>query len=301
MNKVYNVGELKKLIAESSTEIKKVLGKGVEEDNRKNSDKAYKESEKKVNGGLKGNKDWVRGNAKYEKKDANHTTLGYNPENVSKEYKDRVKALALGFSSKENMDNHKDSEDTSDYSKNKEIFNVITDNEKEMDDNVKNFKHTGLQASQMPVSTFEKETMYESKDGFDMRKMITNLSEHVSALENVTPRSNKPIKTVFYKKTEFISEQHMLSKIPDEFKTDGTVLKMKDKTGNEYVVEWRNNSGKILEHKNKHGWDDSVNKMKYLFEYKTKTNESNHETRLNENDNTFENVLNIVRQKNKQL
>lgn len=298
MNKVYNVGELRKLIAESSNEFKPVFGKGVESNNKTESDKAYKEGGKKVKGGLNGNKDWSRGEAKYEKTDANHTMLGYNPENATKEYKDNVKANALGYPSKQNMDNHKDSEDTSDYSKNKEIFDVITKNEKEMDDNVLNFKHTGLQASKMPAKTFEKETMYESKDGFDMRQMITNLSEHISKMETVAPNT-KPIKTIFYKKTEFISEQHMLSKIPDEFKINGTKLKMKDKTGNEYLVEWSNNSGKIIGHTNKNGWDDSINKMKYLFEYKTPTSETNHESREHENNNTFESVLNIVREQNK--
>ena len=264
MDKVYNVGELRRLIAESSNEFKPILGKGVENDNKSNNDKAYKEAGKKVDGGLKGNKDWSRGDAKYEKNDANHTTLGYNPESASKEYKDRVKANALGYPSKQNMDNHKDSDDSSDYSKNKEIFDVITDNEKEMDDNVKTFKKTGLQAREMPDETFEKETLYESNEGIDMSKMMTKLTEHINTIAPEVKCENKPIKTIFYKKTEFINEGHMLSKVPDEFKVNGTRVRMKDKTGNEYLVEWQNNAGKIIEHINKNGWDESLNKMKYL-------------------------------------
>ena len=300
MDKIYNVGEIRKLIAESSNEFKPVIGKNVESDNKKNNGKANKESMdkvKKYDNGLKDEKDWARGDAEYEKTDGNHTTLGHNPENASPEYKKRVKANALGYSSEQEMKN--DYEKAADFSNNEKIFNAITKNEKEMDDNVKKFKKTGLQAREMDDETFEKDTLYESKDGFDMRKMMNNLSEHMSNIAAEVKTTDKPLKTVYYKKTEFISEQHMFSKVPDEFKFNGSKFKMKDKTGNEYIVEWQNNAGRIVEHTNNTGWNESINKMKHLFEYTSPESQLNNSSKMNENDETFANVLDIVRKPKK--
>ena len=296
MDKVYNVGEIRKLIAESSNEFKPVIGKNVESDNKKNNGKANKESMdkvKKYDNGLKDEKDWARGDAKYEKTDGNHTTLGHNPENASPEYKKRVKANALGYSSEQEMKNGY--ENSGDFSDNEDIFNAITKNEKEMDDNVKDFKKTGLQAREMDDETFEKDTLYESKDGFDMRKMINNLSEHMSNIAAEIKTTDKPLKTIYYKKTEFINEQHMLSKVPDEFKVNGTKVKMKDKTGNEYIVEWQNNTGKVINHTNKAGWGESIDKMKRLFEYTSPESQLSHSSRVNESDKMFSKTLNAVR------
>jgi hypothetical protein len=296
MDKVYNVGKIRKLIAESSNEFKPVIGKNVESDNKKNNGKANKDSMdkvKKYDNGLKDEKNWARGDAEYEKTDGNHTTLGHNPENASKEYKKRVKANALGYSSEQEMNN--DYEKAADYSDNEKFFNTITKNEKEMDDNVKKFKKTGLQAREMDDKTFDKETLYESKDGFDMRQMMSKMSERISEMEQNTQTSEKPLKTIYYKKTEFITEQHMLSKIPDEFKVNGTKVKMKDKTGNEYIVEWQNNTGNIINHTNKSGFGESINKIKHLVEYTSPESTSNHSSRIKEDDEMFSKTLNTIR------
>lgn len=295
MDKTYNVGKLRKLIAESSNEFKPVIGDGVESANKTNNGKAYKDAKnraKDYDGGLMDEKNWARGDAKYEKNDANHTTLGHNPESATPEYKKRVKAQALGYTSDQEMNNKL--EKSGDYSKNKEIFDAITDNEKEMDDNVKKFKKTGLQAREMPDETFDKETLYESNDGCDMRKMMDKLQESVRQMTPNVPVT-KPMKTIYYKKTEFLTEQHMLSKVPDEFKVNGTKIKMKDKTGNEYIVEWQNNSGVIIEHTNKSGMNESLERMKSLYNYKQEDSQTGHSLRLNENDETFKNILDISR------
>ena len=34
----------------------------------------------------------------------------------------------------------------------------------------------------------------------------------------------------------------MMSRIPDEFKVEENVFRMKDKTGNTYLLEWKNTS-----------------------------------------------------------
>ena len=56
-----SVGDLKRIIAESSSEFKAKLGPNVEADNKKNNDKSYKDSEKRA-------KDYDGGLAKEEKK-----------------------------------------------------------------------------------------------------------------------------------------------------------------------------------------------------------------------------------------
>ena len=49
----------------------------------------------------------------------------------------------------------------------------------------------------------------------------------------------KAVKTAFFKKTTVLTEGHMMSRIPDEFKVEENVFRMKDKTGNEYLLEWK--------------------------------------------------------------
>ena len=101
----YTVGELKKLIAESSQEFKPVLGPNVERDNKKNNEESYKETEKKAkdyDGGLKEPKK----EKLQDKVDGNRTTLEYNPDiEPSKEYKEKVEAQAKGYTSKLEQDN----------------------------------------------------------------------------------------------------------------------------------------------------------------------------------------------------
>jgi len=299
MDITYKVGDLKKLIAESSSESKPKFGDGVESANKSINDKAYKETKQRMddfNPKPKNENDFAKGNAKYEKKDGNHTTLGYNPENSSPEYKKRIKAQALGYTSE--LEQKNGIEKNGDYSNNENIFNGITKSEKEMDDNILNLKKSGLQASKMPKETFEKDTLYESEDGFNMRQTINAFKSnfHEAKLDE-----NRKIKTVYFKKTQFLTEGHMLSKIPDEFKNEGTQFKMKDKTGNEYIVEWTNNRGEIIGHTNKNGLNESLDKMKVLTNYKTSTSHSSkNETMISESNSTnaIATTLDIMRKIN---
>ena len=299
MDIVYKVGDLKRLIAESSNESKPRFGDGVESANKTINDKAYEESKKRAedyNGGLRKEEDFARGDAKYEKTDGNHTTLGYNPENASDEYKRRVKAQVLGYTSE--LEEKNGIEKAGDYSDNENIFNGITKAETEMDKNVFNLKKSGLQASKMPEETFEKDTLYESLDGFNMRQSINAFKSnfHESKLDE-----NKKLKTVFFKKTQFLTEGHMLSKIPDEFKNEGEQFKMKDKTGNEYIVEWTNNRGEIIGHNNKNGLNESLNTMNSLMSFKSTTSKSsNNESMIEESNSneSFAKTLDIMRKIN---
>lgn len=407
MEKTFKVSDLKRFIAESSEEFKPLIGKNVEKDDKSNNDKAYSDAKKRAkefDGGLA---DTGGKRAKYEKTDANRTTLDYEPENASDDYKKRIKAQAEGYTSEAEKNNK--IEKSGDYSDNENIFNGIKKSGQELHKGEKDMKKSGLQGNKWPDKVFDKEEMYESKEGFDMKQMINRMrilqensngalddfykeaddegkygepgmvkSYHIGFNNNVDAferdaqeegmtleeylkywwneissegipftwqklgsgygfhgeelaregnvifkdiygqlmvdesasgeneynddfmsrvknaqagtsaeglMEHKNIKTVYFKKTTFLTEGHMLSRIPDEFKNEGEQFRMKDKTGNIYLIEWKNNKGIIKEHKNAQGFNESLERMKNLYSYSSKDTETSMKSRLNEDDN----------------
>ena len=415
MEKTFKVSDLKRLIAESSEEFKPLIGKNVEKDNKSNSDKAYNDAKKRAkefDGGLE-NTGGKR--AKYEKNDANRTTLDYEPENANDAYRKRVKAQVDGYTSEAEKNNK--IEKSGDFSDNENIYNGIKKSGQELHKGEKDMKKSGLQGREWPDKVFDREEMYESKEGFDMKQMINRMrilqenfdgslddfykeedengnygepgmvksydigdiyvsnTEHEAEEENMSVEDflklwwneisseyipftwqklgsgygfhgkeitrvgnvifkdiygqlivdesapgeneynddfmsrvknaqlgtkaqglmeNKNIKTVYFKKTEFLTEGHMLSRIPDEFKNEGETFRMKDKTGNIYLIEWKNNKGVIKEHKNAQGFNESLDRMKDLYSYSSKDTETSLKSRLNE-DSNFNSTLNKAR------
>ena len=294
MDKIITVKAINKLITESSQEFKAKLGPGVESKDKEINDKAYSDAKKRAkdfDGGL--DKELGEEKSEYKKEDFNRTTLDYEPENATPEYKKRVHALAKGYNSEAEMNNG--IEKTGDFSDNENIYKEFKKSGEEFHDNQKDLKKSGLQAREWPDKVFDKESMYESKDGFDMRQMI----DRMSSMEN---KQMKPIteqmKTVLFKKTEFLSESHMISKIPDDFKVNGTSFKMKDKKGDEYIVEWKNNKAYVVNHLYKQQLSEEMNRMKELMGYKTSDTSTSSSARLNENDERFRTTLNKVRKNN---
>lgn len=296
MEKTFKVGDLKRFIAESSNEFKPVLGVNVEKDNKSINDKAYKDAKqraKNYDGGLEN----VGGKrVKYEKNDANKTTLDYEPENVSDDYKKRVKAQVEGYASE--LEKNNKIEKSGDFSNNENIYNGIKKSGQELHDKEKDMKKSGLQGREWPEKVFDREEMYESKEGFDMKQMINRmriLQENSETVNNEPLNEHRNIKTIFFKKTEFLTEGHMLSRIPDEFKTEGEQFKMKDKTGNTYLVEWKNNKGVIISHSNKQGMNEALNRMKDLYEYKSEDTKTTNKQRINEAEDGFKSTLDTSR------
>ena len=280
----YKVSDLKKLVAESSNEFKAKLGPGVESENKKNNGKAYSDAKKRAkdyDGGLE--KEVGEEKPKYEKLDANKTTIDYKIDNASKEYKDRVKAQVKGYTSAQEMNNG--IEKAGDYSDNENIYNGIKDSGKKIHDAEREYKFTKVQTREKPRE-YERNEMYESKDGFDMRNMIDTFRS------NTTPTVLKEhVKTVYFKKTTFLSEDHMKSRIPDEFKKEGEQFKMKDKTGNTYLMEWKNNEGKIIGHSNKTGMVESLDRMKEMYGYSTQDTNTTKSYRINEGESALADTL----------
>lgn len=275
MEQVLTVKAIKGLIKESQQEFKAKLGNGVESGNKVNNGKAYSDAKKRAkdfDGGLSdkiGEK-----KAEYKKEDFNKTLMDYAPDNVTPEYKERVKKEFV------NGDDE-----------NEKIYKEFKKSGEEQQKNEKELKKSGLQAREWPDEVFDKDNMYESRDGFDMRKMLNSLNEKTTRKQF----NESHVKTVLFKKTEFLNEAHMISRIPDDFKKNGTSFKMKDKNGSEYLVEWDNNKANIIEHVNKKGMDESISRMKELFDYRTSDTKTNYSDRLNENDDKFQETLNKMR------
>lgn len=275
MEQVLTVKAIKGLIKESQQEFKAKLGNGVESGNKTNNGKAYSDAKKRAKDFDGGLSDEVgEKKAEYKKEDFNKTLMDYTPDNVTPEYKKRVK--------KEFVNGDKENE---------KIYKELKKSGEEQQKNEKELKKSGLQAREWPDEVFDKDNMYESRDGFDMRKMLNSLNEKTTRKQF----NESHVKTVLFKKTEFLNEAHMISRIPDDFKKNGTSFKMKDKNGSEYLVEWDNNKANIIEHTNKKGMDESISRMKELFDYRPSDTKTNYSDRLNENDDKFQETLNKMR------
>lgn len=275
MEQVLTVKAIKGLIKESQQEFKAKLGNGVESGNKANNGKAYSDAKKRAKDFDGGLSDEV-GEKKneYKKEDFNKTLMDYTPDNVTPEYKKRVK--------KEFVNGDEENE---------KIYKEFKKSGEEQQKNEKELKKSGLQAREWPDEVFDKGNMYESRDGFDMRQMLNSINEKITRKQF----NESHVKTVLFKKTEFLNEAHMISRIPDDFKKNGTSFKMKDKNGSEYLVEWDNNKANIIEHTNKKGMDESISRMKELFDYKTSDTKTNYSDRLNENDDKFQETLKKMR------
>lgn len=294
MEKTYKVSDIKRLISESSSEFKAVLGPNVESEDKKNNGKAYSDAKKRAkdyDGGLSDKKD----KKKYTKLDANKTTLDYTPDNVSDEYKERVHAQVKGYSSVQEMEN--DIEKQDDYSNNENIYQGIKKCGEKMHNDEEEFKTSGLQARELPKEIYKKQEMYESKDGFDMRNLIDSLKTKSAILEGKkTFVEQKSVKTAYFKKTSFLNEGHMISRIPDEFKNEGAQFKMKDKHGTEYLIEWSNNKANVLTRNHKQKIDETLNAYEKLSSYKGEEyNSMSNKARINEDSSEINRMLDIVR------
>jgi hypothetical protein len=268
--RTFLVKDLKRMISESASEFKPVIGPHVTSDNKKNSEKAYKEAEKQAkdfDGGLKGPK---KGKLA-DKEDANRTTLDYNPRTEpDKNFKERVKAQAKGYTS--TMEEKNKIEKAAEFDEDGKIFNQLTKSSDDLNKQKEDLAHSGLVSQNLPKQ--EKNTMYET--------------------------TLKPKRLVF-KHTRFVNESYMLSRIPEEYKKDGQIIHMKDMNGNEYVVECQASSTGYIEtnikgYSNKELMNEQIKRISELMGYKTGDNltESVKYNRA-DNDKNFENMFDIIR------
>jgi hypothetical protein len=260
---IYKVGELKQIIKESSTEFKPVLGTNVERDNKTNNEKSYKESEKRAkdfDGGLK--KQTKKKPA--ERNDYNGSMLDLDTvEGLDDATKQRIQDQAAGWTSTKEKNNKIEKDDSLEY--NDDFYQDRKKTKKVKDKKEKEIKYSGLTSHRFePV----KNNLY--KEG--------------------------KLKTLHYKHTEFLNEEHMKTRIPDDFKCEGVKFNMEDKVGNVYLVEWTDNNARVVNFHNKRQVNEEMNRIKNLFNYNSSSHvtTSTSNTRLNEN-NSFNDVLDSAR------
>lgn len=267
MERKISVRDIRQSILESKNEFNPKFGDGVESENKKNNEKAYKDTKKET-----GAKEVEVKHDLDDKLDGNKTTLDYELDNdPGKDYRKRVHAQAQGYTSTLEKDN--DIEKVGEFDDS--FYKSAKKAREEMSGNKKELKKSGVQARELSDKWFDKEGMYE----------------------------NKNLKTVRFKKTAFLTEEHMISKIPDEMKTEGNVFKMTDKNENTYIVEWKkdiyknNSNAVILEHINNKAVNEELDKMRALYGYKHSTNYSKTtgEERINESNDAFASTLEKMR------
>lgn len=256
--KKYSVGELRHIIKESLDEFKPVYGKNVQSDNKKINDKAYKDIEEETKS--------YDGGARDEKKNINYPfsdnrgmeDIQY--ENMGDDFKKRVKSQLKGYVSADAEKKHKN--DPFGNAEFNEI-NGIEEKTKELQKGKDIAKEIGLASREINKKDFE--------------------NQQKSIFEN-------KITTIRFKKTTFITENHMLSKVPDNFKIEGRTFIMKDKVNNEYLVEW----GEEPKVTNRTKINEQKNRIHQLFNYERGESTTSSQSRLTE-EAKFSDILGKAR------
>ena len=263
--RVYTINDIKNLISESVNELKAKIGDGVQNANKKENEKTYKDAKKRVKDFDGGSKEDKKEHNLPDKLDGNKTTLDYALDgDPGSDYKKKIKAQAEGYTS--TLEKENNIEKVGEFNdKNYQQFKKAG---KEMAKNVEAAKKSGLTASKAPEGTFKKDSMYES---------------------------NK-ISVLNFKNTTFINESQMISRIPDDYKVDGKRFKVKDAGENEFILEWADGEAKILSYENKKKMNETMEKFHKLTGYSSKSQfvTSTPKSRLNEND-SFNCILNKAR------
>ena len=258
----------KKSVLEAKNEFEPVFGKNVPQDNKKINSQAYNDIKKETgayDGGI-GSYKSKKGESLTPANNRGMSDLDY--DSISKPFKDKVKSQLKGYTSAENEKLHKDDEfgnayyDSNDLSK--DIAKHAKDAKKEKDKS----KTDGLVSSK-----YKDETEKNSDSMFESKK--------ISKLQ--------------FKHTQFISEGHMLSKVPDEFKVEGKKFIMRDTADNEYLVEWAAKPN-VTKRLNKTQVNEEMNRIKALYDYKSKDyfTSTNSQSRMNENKE-FSDMINKAR------
>lgn len=270
--RVYTLGDLRRVIKESSDEFKPKLGLNVEKDNKKINNDAYKQISKETkvyDGNVKNNdKNESIGDAPTAATNKGMQDLEY--QGMNNEFKDRVKSQLKGYTSVEDEKNHKGDVFGNAVFGNDKQYKKMADKAKK-DKEMKDLgKEIGLTSREIEKGKFKElnNTMFESNN---MKKLV-------------------------FKHTTFLSENHVATRIPDEYKTNGSKFLVKDKSDNEYLVEWADDKANITKRISNEQINEEKNRIKELYNYKSKEyfNGTTTKTRLDE-DNKFSDMLNKAR------
>ena len=270
--KTYKVSELRNLVREEATknEFKPVFGKNVPQDNKKINGKAYDDMAKQTgdyNGGIPQFK--VKKGENSVMPNDNKGMSDYQYEN--KPDSERLESQLKGHTSKSAEKLHKDMPyGNADYGTDEDVKALAKHAEK-----VKQGKDTA------------------SEIGLTARELD---KDDIEALDHTMFKESRKIKKLTFNKTRFLTENHMITKIPDELKTEGSRFIMKDAASNEYLVEWREGKPNVTKKVNKQIFNEEAERIKALYNYKHSDSRKNTTAQSRINENTeFSNILGKAR------
>lgn len=248
LEEYYTVGELLQINEESArNEFKPKFGVGAERSSS-NNDKAVKEIIKNASELDKdAQKDDKPRKTKVDFKDYNKTTLDVNFEyEPDKSWKDRVEAQAKGYPSVQNMKKN-DYDPALGFDGNEKFY----DKRKEMSDD-RNDLDTIERESGLKARIKKDEIDYSNKTAFNESKQIKRLK---------------------FKNTTFLSEKHLLSKVPEDYKINENRFYMQDKTGTDYLIECKADPFgcvhmEVVNKFNKQTINEELEKIKKLSSYR---------------------------------
>ena len=263
-----NVGELRRVIKESQNEFKPVVF-GMDKSKEIN-DKAYSDIKKeteKYDGGLTSKKKDIGGGISATDNKGMHD-LTY--DSINKPFQDRVKSQMKGYVSKDAETKHKDDPfGNADFDDNGNIYKAAKDHAEMVKKGKDAAVEIGLTGRELNKTEVEKqrETMEESKK----------------------------IKMLTFKNTQFISEGHMMSRIPDEYKKEGNRFVMKDSADNQYLVEWHTNEPMVTKKPNMKLVNEQKERMKQLWGYKSAESKTSTSSFRMQEDKGFNDMVNKAR------
>jgi hypothetical protein len=264
--RVYTINELKTLISESASEFKAKIGDGVASANEKENKSTYSTAKKKAKGLDGGGSEAKVEHNLSDKEDGNKTMLDLSmEEDCGSDFRDKVAAQGEGYTSP--LEKKNGIEKAAEFSD--ATYKQFKKAGEEMAANKVAAKQSGLTARTLPKETFEKEGLY---------------------------KESKKIAVLNFKNTTFLNESQMVSRIPDDYKTEGKRFKVKDAGANEFIVEWVDGEANILSYENKKKLNESMELFTKLSNYKSNSQfkQSTTAGRLNENSE-FTKILNNVR------
>lgn len=243
----YTLGELMKVMLKESSEQKPVVGKNVWKDNSQNNVKAVEDIMKQTKE-YDDVKEEKRSSNPENITDYNKTTLDVNfSYEPSKDYKERIKAQVQGFPSVENKKiSEIEKNDSLDFEGNDEFYKNNKKKQTEVSDVKIDTKHAGLKSHNLPKENFKDKTIFTNE--------------------------NKKMKRLQYNKA-FLSEEHVLKKVPDDYKVDGNRFMMKDVNGVEYIVECTKDKTvdyvytKVVQVINRNAVNEQLERIKQLTNY----------------------------------
>ena len=264
----YRFGELRRKIQESASEFKPVFGDGVESSEKKINSQAYRDIEeetKNYDGGINNPGGKNRGESVLAQTNMGMSDIEYDVE-LDDKFKENARAGLEGYTSALDKKNHSKEElgnATRSDAIAKAAMKKAVQTKKEKD----SYSEVGITNAQKP------------KDATHLHVDTIGESKKTSLLK--------------FKNVQLISDGHMLSHVPDEYKQEGRKFYMQDCKGNKYMVEWGEKPcvEKLL---NEQKTFAEMDRIKYLFGYNSKGSNTTNSMRMNEGKNV-EDMLGHVR------